>query len=372
MTVFRLPHINKVRSRGKVYYYHRPTRTRLPGRPGEPEFMAAYAAAEGRIPSDAKPGTLGSLIEAYRASPEFSSLAAETKRDYQRVLNWLGKGRETPLPAITSQFVFSLRDTAFEQHKRRFANYVIQVLSLLFNWGRPRGFVASNPAQDVAKLRKPRGTGKVNRPWRWEELTAVLVAAETHPGVRAAIALAAFTGLRQADVLKLTWSACADGRVIAQSQKTAIPTGVPIHSLLASVLDATPRLSPVIVCGQRGAPFSATGFRTELRKLLKRLEADGIVEPGLTFHGLRHTAGTMLADAGCDSRMIQSVLGLKTERMAAHYTQEADRLRQADEALARLEKALLERTGGAQFAKQGGQSCKTPPQMAFGTKRETP
>ncbi|MBB4286207.1 tyrosine-type recombinase/integrase [Roseospira goensis] len=302
MTVLRLRHVQRIRSRGRTYYYHRPTRTRLPGEPGSAEFMAAYAAAEGQMAPPPTPGTLGSLIEAYRASPEYAALAVETRRDYARVLDWLGKGRDTPLPAVTPRLVFALRDKAFEQHKRRFANYLVQVLSLLFNWGKPRGFVATNPAEGVAKIKKPRGEKKANRPWQWEELAAVLEATASHPGIRAAVALAAFTGLRQADCLSLPWSACADGRVSVRSHKTGMSIRVPMHSMLAEVLTATPRRSPIVVTGQGGAPYTGSGFRAELRKIMKRLEGAGQVQAGLTFHGLRHTAGTMLADAGCDSR----------------------------------------------------------------------
>ncbi len=354
MTILRLRNVQRVRSRGRTYYYHRPTRTRLPGEPGSAEFMAAYAAAEGEKALPAKPGSLGRLIEAYRASPEYAALAVETRRDYARVLDWLGKGKDTPLPAMTSRVVYGLRDKAFEQHKRRFANYVVQVLSLLFNWGKPRGFVQTNPAEGVAKLRRPRGEAKQNRPWQWEELAAVLKETATHPGLRAAVALAAFVGLRQADVLALPWSAVTSRRVTVRSQKTGMTVRVPMHSMLAAVLETMPQRSPIVVTGQGGAPFTASGFRVELRKVLKRLEAADVIRPGLTFHGLRHTAGTMLADAGCDSRDIQAVLGLATLRMAEHYTEEADRLRRADDAIARLEAATRARTDTAQAVKQDG------------------
>ncbi|MBB4315728.1 tyrosine-type recombinase/integrase [Roseospira marina] len=358
MTVLRLRNIHRVKTGGRVYYYHRPTRTRLPGMPGSPEFMAAYAAAEKQAAPPPKPGTLGSLIQAYRASPEYAALAAETRKDYARVLDWLGKGHDTPLPAVTPRLVFGLRDKAFEQHKRRFANYVVQVLSLLFNWGRPRGIVSGNPAEGVAKIRKPRGEAKANRPWRWEELAAALEATVSHPGIRAAIALAAFTGLRQADCLTLAWSACSDGRISVRSHKTGVSIRVPMHSMLSAVLDRTPRQSPLVVTGKGGNPYTGSGFRTELRKIMKRLEGDGATQPGLTFHGLRHTAGTMLADAGCDSRDIQAVLGLATLRMAEHYTEEADRLRRAEGAMARLELATRTRTGPGHCVKNEGRECK--------------
>ena len=44
----RLPFLKKYRDRhGKLRFYHRPTGTPLPGKPGSPEFMAAYQTACG-------------------------------------------------------------------------------------------------------------------------------------------------------------------------------------------------------------------------------------------------------------------------------------------------------------------------------------
>jgi len=48
---------------------------------------------------------------------------------------------------------------------------------------------------------------------------------------------------------------------------------------------------------------------------------------GLTFHGLRTTTATMLADADCDDTTIQAVTGHKTVAMVAHYRRRAKRRR---------------------------------------------
>lgn len=85
------------------------------------------------------PGTLGGLIEAYRASPEFrEQLAPRTRSDYQKVFNYLATIESMPIVQIDEAAVIAFRDRAFLQRKRRFANYVVQVLRLLFSWGKPR------------------------------------------------------------------------------------------------------------------------------------------------------------------------------------------------------------------------------------------
>jgi integrase len=51
---------------------------------------------------------------------------------------------------------------------------------------------------------------------------------------------------------------------------------------------------------------------------------DGKVGSGLTFHGLRHTVGTLLIEAGYDIDTVRRWLGQKTLAMAIHYSKTAD------------------------------------------------
>jgi integrase len=87
-----------------------------------------------------------------------------------------------------------------------------------------------------------------------------------------------------------------------------------------------------------GVPYTGNGFRALFFRLIRRLEAEGKVGPGLTFHGLRHTAGKLLDEAGCDTRTIAAVLGQRSEAMARHYSEEGDRRRRVVVAIKRLER----------------------------------
>jgi integrase len=60
------------------------------------------------------------------------------------------------------------------------------------------------------------------------------------------------------------------------------------------------------------------------------LEKDGRIGPGLTFHGLRHSVATELAELGYDDRTIADMLAQESEEMPAHYSRRA-----------RLEKKLM-------------------------------
>ena len=55
-----------------------------------------------------------------------------------------------------------------------------------------------------------------------------------------------------------------------------------------------------------------------------RLEEAGLIGPGLTLYGLRHTVAVILREIGLDERTIADALGQKTIEMARHYAKGAD------------------------------------------------
>lgn len=345
----RLRNVNKVHAKGRIYFYHRKTGVRLTGEPGSPEFLRQWEAQEGMAAS-AEPlaGSLGALIAAYRASPEFREKAERTRSDYQRVFDYLKPLDAMPLEQVDQPFVIGVRDEAFEKRKRRFANYVLQVLSLLFVWGKPRGFIASNPAQDAPKIKRPRGMAKANRAWSDEERKIVLAAAPA--SLRAGIALGMFVGLREGDACRWPRSAYDGATIRGVAAKNGGPITLPAHPELRAILDEALKVAPKvakigpagdetpIMLGERSkAGYTVSGFRARFFKLIRELTAAGKVRPGLTFHGLRHTLGKLLGDAGCDTRDIAAVFSI-TEAMAEHYSREASRERRAKGALLKLER----------------------------------
>ncbi|PWC54628.1 hypothetical protein [Azospirillum sp. TSO22-1] len=206
----RLKNVKSYVSKGRTYYYHRPTKTRIMSEPGTAAFVDEVRRLEEKAAQQAeRPGTLGSLIGDYRGSPEFGKLSDATKADYLGVLDYLQPMAGRPIAEFTPPFVLKVRDLAFKKHKRRFTNYVLAVLSILFNWGMPRGITTTNPAEKVPKIERPRKMAEANRAWKAIELEVVMLAAPDE--LRVAIAIAAFAGLRQGDVIQLPWSAYKGG-----------------------------------------------------------------------------------------------------------------------------------------------------------------
>jgi integrase len=94
-----------------------------------------------------------------------------------------------------------------------------------------------------------------------------------------------------------------------------------------------------ICVNSRGRPWTRDGFKTSFFKFIRQLEMEGIVAPGLTFHGLRHTVATELRELGFDTRTIADMLGQKTEAMAAHYSRTADLSTKLQDAVDRMAEA---------------------------------
>jgi integrase len=332
----RVRGVKLYRSRGKIYAYHRATRQRLKAPLGSLAFLAEIERLNNIVGPEPppRPGTLGAVIGAYRASPEFRELAPRTRADYQKVFDYLKPLDEDLLVNIDQAYTLSVRDAAFAGRKRHFANYVVTVLRLLFAWGALRGLADKN-ATIVPKLRRPRGTPKVNRRWTREEIEIVLDAAPAE--LRLAIALALCTAMRGCDVVRFPWSGYVDGKIEGRDKKMGAPIWMPAHPMLRELLDQAPRKSPIIVVGARGNPFTESGLRARVFKLLRELRDAGRVAPGLTIHGLRTTTATMLAEAGADTQTIMAITGHITEPMVRHYTRDADKKRRAEAAIKMLD-----------------------------------
>jgi hypothetical protein len=104
MTIVRVKGVKQYRSKGRWYYYHRLTGTRLRADFGTGEFFAELAALERRVKREkALPGTLGSLLSSYRESAVYQGLAPATRHGYARMMNLLKPIDEMPLTELSPQ-----------------------------------------------------------------------------------------------------------------------------------------------------------------------------------------------------------------------------------------------------------------------------
>ena len=329
-----LPYLNRTRAKGRDYWYVRYKGTniaKLPGEPGSREFLQAYAEARRQIDGDPAPrefsrGTVGWLLQSYKASPDFLKLKSTTRSDYSRMIDLLRPIDSRPASDVTREHINLIRNKALAG-KSRSQQLFASVVSAVWSWGnRELSLSLTNPAQ----LMRRAEPSVPYRPWKDSEIEAF--EASTPPQwLMTAYMLAKYSGARRGDVVKLMRSDREDGGLCVSGSKTENPIWVPEHPDLTAYLDGLPP-TLFLVADDKGRPVRAD----RVSKALKAHAREIGLPDDLVLHGLRHTAGKSLAEAGCPAHEIAAVLGHETLQMVQHYTKRANQKRLARSAIDRL------------------------------------
>jgi integrase len=311
----------------------------LPGRPGEPAFDAAYAAALAGAPlrdakpgAAAKPGTVAALIAAYYRSPEYLGLAASTRATYRRFFEpFRAEHGEKRVATLPRQWIRS--EMARRAANPAAANWFLRHIRMLMNFAVAEGWREASPC---AGIRRQKSDSQGFRPWGDAEIAAYAARWTAGTRQRLAMDLLLYTGQRRSDVVRMTLGhirQTPEGPEIrVRQQKTGAPLWLPLHPALQRSIAATPRRGLALIETAFGKPFSAAGFS---QRFVAWALAAGI-PAGFSAHGLRKAAGARLAETGASTRAIMAVLGHKSLAEAERYTASADQRRLARAAIARL------------------------------------
>jgi integrase len=318
----------------RTYYYAWKGGPPLRGEPGTPEFIHSYNEAIARKVVPPR-GTLLSVLQAYQASEDFIGLADSSRRAYVALIARIEKEFEDfPLAALTDRRTRGLfmawRDKLAAASGRRQADYAWSVLARVLSWALDRGLVLANPCTHGGRLY--RGSRRDNV-WTAADEAAFFERAPAR--LHLALLLALWTGQRQGDLLRLSWSAYDGKHIRLRQSKTGARVVIPVGTPLKAALDAAPKRSPIMLTNIGGKPWSGESFRSAWQRACKRA---GIV--GLTFHDLRGTAVTRLALAGATEAEIATITGHSLRSVRAildtHYLARDPAL--AESAIMKLEK----------------------------------
>lgn len=271
-------------------------------------------------------GTLRLLVVDYKKnSNHFRSLRDRTRVDYERVFKWLGDAMDAGLHEIGTPDIAKVRDKARDMHEAKFANQVVTTLKMVFAHGVEYGAMDKNPALGVSKATG--GNKKPNRacePW---EAASLIDNAPAH--LKPAIAIAIYTGLRLGDVVKLGKSADKGEWLETVQSKTGRMVLTYICPDLRAILNrieyATEFEVSTICIKSNGQPWAYEGLKTAWGRYIGDLEAKGTIDPGVTFHGLRHTPATILEGNGFDEMDTRHFLGHGPKTVSGRYGVNADR-----------------------------------------------
>ena len=327
-TMVELKGLHIVRMRGVEYVYAWRGGPRIEARLGTAAFLQAYndAIESRRIPDNSK---LRAVIYLYRSSPDFAKLAPTTKRVWNR---WLDKIQEHFGEMSTALFdrPEKIRPTIRQwraklAHKPRTADYAMQVLSRVLSFAVESGKIASNPCEGIKGLYSNDRSDII---WADEDIEALRGKASRE--VMWAVDLAAATGLRTADLFRLSWPHIGKDAIVIATSKSRfkVDAVIPLYDELRALLKRIPRRSTVVLTNSDKLPWQ--GFSSSYRKAVERA---GLRPKKLHFHDLRGTAATRFYLAGFSKRVIAEVMGWEEDTVEKIIRRYVDRHAAVQEAI---------------------------------------
>jgi integrase len=308
----------------------------LPGLPGSPEFMAAYAYALEAAPkattevgaSRTRAGSISAMIVGYMGSAAFHKLAPASRAQYQRILGGLRREYgNLPIASLQRKHVMQLLDGKATAPGA--ARCLLRTLRLLLQYAIDTGVREDDPTAGV-RVRMPKSDGY--RTWTEEDIARFEAAYPIGTKPRLALALLLGTAARRADVVRLGRQNVRGGLVHMTQQKTGKQMAIPVTTELAEAINAAaPTDHLVFLVNEHGKAFTAEVFT---KWFVRQCERAGLT--GLSPHGLRKASCRRLAEAGCSAHEIAAISGHASLAEVQRYTKAADQTRMARNAMDRL------------------------------------
>jgi integrase len=345
MTRRRLLYLHKeINRHGKTVWYVRKgagPRIRLRGDYMSEEFMAAYHAAMAQItaidqqkPPQKADDTLAGLITLYRQSTAWSALSETTRKQRETFFHAIVNSNAGSLSYrdIVPRDIIRARDARKGAGKHFAAANYLKCMRGLFRWACELGLIDTNPALGVKPL-----LTKTNGFHTWTEAEAARFEAKWPIGSRERLAFAilAYTGMRRGDAYRLGRQHIRDGVIYMPTEKNGVNVSLPVHPDLQAIIDATPSTGLALIAKANGCALDKFTFGNWFRRACN---AAGV--PG-SAHGLRKLCAVRWALTGATEIEMMAWFGWQDRKMAAHYTQEASRVRLAKQMFAKLQNTAI-------------------------------
>lgn len=310
------PHVERYKGGYRWNRRNCGTKHLAPSDATQAEVWAAYERHFSTLPDD----TLSTVIDAYFKSPQFFELKPGTQKDYQyrapKIREVFGAMKPD---TITSPHVQLFMDARGSVHKSA-ANQEKAFLSMIFNWGKARGYIGiENPVTSVRRVKTTAG-GRYVEDWEYEALYKFMP-----PMFQSAMEIAYLCASRRQDVVALKREHMKDdGLLIVQGKtnKAQLKLWTPrLRQAVDQALSIKHRIdSMAIIRNESGQPYTVSGFSTMWGKLMDRAIEKGVIESRFRFHDLKVKA---ISDYVGDK---QNFSGHKTRSMVERYNRTADKV----------------------------------------------
>jgi len=297
-----------------------------------------------RVSGDSLPSTsVCSYFESWlaRKKPETAdSTYIFYRGKARRFLDWLGDRAARELITLTRANLLAFRTIEAERVNPSTVNHAIKFLRMVLEDAKRDGIIPDNPA-DTVKLVKRNGE-RLRRPFTLQEIKRLIAVANDE--WRSLIVFGLYTGQRLGDLARLTWANLdlQQNEVRLSSSKTGrrqiIPLAVALRRHIESLPSADDPAQPlhprafasVTKSGKVGTlsrqfyEIMASAALAPVKK--HRASKDGTGRNGrrqpseISFHALRHTATSLMKNAGIPAAVVQDIIGHESAAISANYT----------------------------------------------------
>ncbi len=250
----------------------------------------------------------------------------------------LGSKTAGQITHVTHREVAAFRDEYSKRVSANTVNTSLKILRAAFNQARRDGLIDENPAERVTLLKR-KGESK-RRAFTLEELGRILEVADNE--WRGMILFGLYTGQRLGDIAQLTWNNLdlQRGELRLVTNKTGRRQILPLAAPLVRFIETLPAdedpQSPLFPTA--AMTYAASGHKGRMSKQFHGiLVAAGLAkarkyrETGegssvrheqaeLSFHALRHTATSLLKNAGVSDAVAREFIGHDSPAISANYT----------------------------------------------------
>ena len=253
-------------------------------------------------------------------------------------VEFLGNKTSLDISHLTAKEITGFRDLLAKRSSPNTVNVSLKIIRAALNQARRDGLIDRNEAERVTLLK--RVGHSIRRPFTLDELRRVLDVADAE--WRGMILTGLYTGLRLGDIASLTWAnldlQAQELRLV--TQKTNKPQNLPLAKPLLRHFESLPAGdNPQQPLFPRASErYAKNYFNGDLSKQFYQIlvsaglaKARSFKETGkghqvrheqndLSFHCLRHTATSLLKNAGVSDVVARDIIGHESVAMSRNYT----------------------------------------------------
>jgi integrase len=318
--------------------YEQVGQRRLPGRTVRETLAELYREIYG----EALPvATVRQFIESWLKTkkPEVAlSTYAFYEKSTTKFLKFLGAAADLDLASLTRTTIVEFRNTVAIKNASVTTNADLKAIKMVCRAAKKDGYIVEDPAEFVDPVRNE--SEDTRRPFTIPEIQRVLAVANAE--WQSLIKFGLYTGQRLGDLGALTWDNIdlERGEIRIRTRKTKKRVLIPIAPPLRQHIDS------LEAGDESGAPIHPKAFATVNRQQrsgnLSNQFSDILAQAGfrekashksmgkgrqnkraandLTFHSLRHTAVSLMKNAGIPEGVVMELIGHESKAMSDHYT----------------------------------------------------